>query len=89
MTRQEHPGWLERNCPVSFSYKPAGTNHDVFGCQILRSGLITHVSLLSPAQQPAEPLAKLMTLREQEPAGEVVYGGRVIRRNVGRILALR
>jgi hypothetical protein len=51
--------------------------------RIIRDGLLNEVSVLSPATKPAEPLAKVVLLRERaiDPAGgEVFYGGPVLRR---------
>ncbi len=66
---EDVPCWLRKNeTKVSFSYKPAATSHDVFGCEISRRGYITEVSVLSPATVPAEPLAKVLTLHPTEQA---------------------
>lgn len=75
----DRPGWLERNNPVSFSYKPAGTSH-VFGVEVLRRGLITEVLVLSPASSgPAEPGARLLTLRpSEEPRTTTIHRAPVV-----------
>jgi hypothetical protein len=80
-TIDRSPGWLQRDTRVSFGYKPAGRG-EAFGCEITRRGLITEVSLLSPDQQPAEPLARVLSIQPAEtnstagpPAGSELLAG--------------
>ena len=49
------------------------------GCEILRKGHVTEVSVLSADVEPAEPLAAVMTLR---PAAKPKPAPTVIRRNL-------
>jgi hypothetical protein len=70
------PGWLRRNTPVSFAYHSLGTSRDVLGgCEIVRRGLVTEVSVLPPWSEPAEPLAKVLTLHptETKPAAVAAH----------------
>ena len=67
-TIHDAPVWLSKETRVSFGYKPAGTSSDVFGCEIARRGLVDEVSLLAPDRKPAEPLARVVTLRRSVPA---------------------
>jgi hypothetical protein len=66
----------------------------VFGCEILRRGLLTEVSVLSPGCEPAEPLARVLTLHptETKPRAEEIIlpaGSLVVRPGIGQVLALR
>ena len=88
------PCWLTRgDTKASFSYVPLGSN-DVFGCEIARRGIIKEVSVLSPSVEPAEPLAKVLTLHPTEPkastraaAGDTLLApGRIVRRGIGQVL---
>ena len=45
-TITDRPNWLKPNNPVSFSFISASINRDAFGCEILRRGLISEVSVL-------------------------------------------
>ncbi len=75
-TVTDPPVWLKRDeTKASFGFKPAGTSRDVFDCEILRRGLVTEVSILSPSVKPAEPLAKVLSLRRS--AAAVVTSDRV------------
>jgi hypothetical protein len=65
-TVTDRPEWLKRGVRASFSYQPARTSHDVFGCEILRRGLITEVSVPSPDREPVEPLAQVLTFHPIE-----------------------
>jgi hypothetical protein len=94
------PPWLQKGTPASISH--SACHRTIYnGWEVIRDGLVTEVSVLSPGVKPAEPLAQLITFTRQESppattradrpsvAGEVFYGGAVIRRNVGRVLAVR
>jgi hypothetical protein len=90
----ERPAWLKRNTPVSFGYGSAGTSRNVFGCEILRRGIVSEISLLSPGVEPAEPGAKVLTINRDEtaaldPGDRVSYGGRMIYRpGIGQVLSV-
>jgi hypothetical protein len=59
------PPWLKRGTPASFAHIcPVRSS---FGDPILRSGLVTEVSLLSPGVEPAEPLAQVVVLKRTAP----------------------
>jgi hypothetical protein len=95
-TIYDRPAWLKKyDTKVSFRYKPAGTSNDVFGCQIVRRGLIEEVSVLSPGVEPAEPGAKVLTINRDEaaalkPGDRVTHGGPMIYRpGIGQVLAIR
>ena len=83
------PRQPSRTCPL-------GSN-DVFGCEIARRGIIREVSVLSPSVEPAEPLAKVLTLHPTEPktstrvaAGDTLLApGRIVRRGIGQVLGVR
>jgi hypothetical protein len=91
-TIYDRPAWLKKyDTKVSFKYTPAGTSNDVFGCQIVRRGLIREVSVLSPGVEPAEPGAKVLTISRDEaavnPGDRVFYGGaRIYRPGIGQVL---
>ena len=71
----DRPPWLERGCRCSFGYGPAGTGQFA-GCEILRRGVVTEVSVLSPGVEPAEPLAQVLTIHPTEtpkPAPTVIH----------------
>jgi hypothetical protein len=99
------PGWLERGGGVSWchnklsTWEPTGVKTTV-----LASALVHEISILTPATEPAEPLACVSWVGEIEPktpamvptsdravAGEVIYGtGELIRRDhVGQVLGVR
>jgi hypothetical protein len=81
----EKPDWLKRGSGVSWSWYSLHEytvwNTDT---KVLTKCLLREISVLSPPVAPAEPLARVMLLRERavpEPAvGEVFYGGQTIRR---------
>ncbi len=62
----DRPEWLERGTRASFGYGPIHTAPDVFGCEILRRGIVNEVSVLSPGREPAEPLACVLALHPTE-----------------------
>jgi hypothetical protein len=97
------PGWLKRNGGVSWSYKTLRAQ-DVRGSTRLLRALISELSILTPATEPAEPRARVVWVgkadssaagrptSERFAAGEVILhdpGVRVIRHNTGRILGVR
>ena len=55
------------------------TTHDDGWDRVTRA-LVKEVSILSPAHEPAEPRACVLSFREKADEGEVFYGGPVIRR---------
>jgi hypothetical protein len=98
------PGWLRRDTPASMSWCNLGTRVPMPGGWTRHtSGMVTEVSLLSSAKQPAEPGAKVWfidsdaklepvarALSPRPSAGARYYGdhGRIIRRNLGRVIAV-
>jgi hypothetical protein len=94
------PEWLSTRTKASFEFAPLQQQQANGWNRILRA-LVTEVSILSPGTNPAEPLARVMLLRQRSPAavgatsdaaavGEVFYGGQMIRRpNIGRVLGVR
>ena len=96
----EKPDWLKRGTGVSWSYHPLHEYAANKGTQVMTSCLIREVSLLSPAETPKEPLARVAYVKEtpgiqrhtEEPqAGEVVFGhGELLRRpGIGTLLGIR
>jgi hypothetical protein len=72
------PEWLSTNTPASVGFAALHRGTPINGWDdLVRSALVTEVSVLSPGVRPAEPLAKVVFLREHatEPEGEVFYGG--------------
>jgi hypothetical protein len=66
-TIDRHPAWLRsRETRASFGYKSLQTNPNVYGCEVVRGAIVTEVSILSPARMPAEPLARVCGLWEEE-----------------------
>ncbi len=63
------PEWLKRGTPVSVAGNTIARGH-LFGREITRDMLVKEISLVSADFLPAEPLAKVLTLRdvEVEPA---------------------
>jgi hypothetical protein len=59
-TITDAPGWLKQGTRASFEYKPIQRT-DWRGCDILRHGFVTEISVLSPSVKPAEPLAQVLT----------------------------
>ena len=87
-TVTDPPGWLRTNdTKASFAFN-ALARGTFTTCEHVMEALINEVSILSPGKQPAEPLARVLSLRAVKPAvaragteGEVIYGnGQVIRR---------
>ena len=79
---EEVPSWLRRGTPASFAFHPLQMSS--FGDNVVRSALVTEVSVLS-ALDPYEPLAKVLYVKpiRAKPAAreEVSYGnGQLIRR---------
>lgn len=72
----ERPSWLKRGTPASF--EAICPRYCSFGNPILRSGLVTEVSVLSPGVEPAEPLAQVLYVKPVEPKPaarvQVIYG---------------
>ena len=60
----EAPSWLKRGGGVSWSYNLLSA-YDLDGISIITSCLFREVSLLTPATQPAEPLACVMLLKRE------------------------
>jgi len=97
----ERPDWLKRGSGASWSYHPlhtyaAGNDADT---EILTSCIVREISLLSPAETPREPLARVAYVKElpvthrhhaKPEEGEVIPGhGAMIRRpNIGQVLSV-
>ncbi len=59
------PSWANASTPVSLSTKPLFmSTSTMFGRELAHEALVVELSLLSPSKQPAEPLARMLTLRE-------------------------
>jgi hypothetical protein len=89
----ERPEWLRaRETPVSFACKSL-LQSDAHGCDIIRDGWLTEVSVLSPDRTPAEPLAKVVYLRPAEETAarsEAALPSGLIRRPpIGQIVGIR
>jgi hypothetical protein len=96
-TVHDPPRWLRRydtKASFGFSAMWRGTFTE---CEHIMAALVNEVSILSPGTLPAEPLARVLSLRPIRrsdattpgPAGEVIYGGPIIRRNIGQVLGVR
>ena len=87
---EEVPSWVRRGTPASFAFHALQMSS--FGDNVVRSALVTEVSLLS-ALDPYEPAARVLNLKPiQKPAAreEVFYGGQtIVRPGVGRVLGVR
>ena len=90
----EKPEWLKRGTGVSWGYHPLHTYPAGKDTEVLTSCIIREVSLLSPAERPREPLARVCYVKETRPVtrhqaqpGEVVFGhGQILRRpDIGRV----
>ncbi|HZG35793.1 MAG TPA: hypothetical protein VEY87_08090 [Gaiellaceae bacterium] len=97
----EAPSWLKRGGGVSWSYNLLSA-YDLDGISIITSCLFREVSLLTPATQPAEPLACVMLLKREAArtsapavgpdrlaADEIIDDGILRRPAIGRVLAVR
>ena len=86
------PGWLQRGTRVSFAYNPL-RRQQIWEWTRVNSGLLTEISVLSSSLKPADPSARVMTFGPERPnAGEeIIYSppGTIIRRQCGRVLAVR
>ena len=92
----EKPDWLKRGGGVSWSWNPL-SSYRAGDTEILTSCVFREVSLLSPARNPAEPLARVCLVKpsvkrhpQAEPEGQVFGHGQILRRpNIGQVLAVR
>ena len=91
-TVTDPPRWLrEHETKASFSFA-AMSRGTFIEAEHIMSALVNEVSILSPGKEPAEPLACVTFLRTVEaaaPVEELYGGGPLIRRNIGRVLAIR
>jgi len=102
----ERPEWLKRGTPASLRCYPLFRRDVVIRerrADVIAKALLDEISVLSPGNEPGEPLARVLLLRESPVAvrdtsgrasaggeGEVFYGGPIIRRpNIGRVLGVR
>ncbi len=67
----EVPDWLERDRAVSIAHATTFRRTMPGGWDLLTRGLITEISVLSPGQKPAHPLARVMTVTRSPAAGSV------------------
>jgi hypothetical protein len=100
----DRPSWLKRGTKASFGFKAPGRSSFIDGW--VYNGYVTEVTVCSPSHEPKEPLAEVVLLERTSPAarptrstaagsdrlaaGEVFYGGGLIRRpSIGRVLGVR
>ena len=98
VTVDNAPSWLRRGTPASFAFRVVQRRElNIAGTQAegIARGLVREVNILSPGTDPAEPRAEVLGLRQvsrteyaqapaqSEPAGEVFFGGGMIRRPAG------
>jgi hypothetical protein len=92
-TVTDPPGWLRRGAKASFEFTALHRRElslPGVEAEVIASGLVTEVSVLSPATQPAEPCAEVVSYRvanaDHAAGGELIHTPRVlIRRNIGRV----
>jgi hypothetical protein len=92
------PGWLRRDGSVSWGHRCLH-EMELAGVNLLKRALIDEISVLTPARQPKEPLARVCWVGEPSAArtssdrptdGEVFHGGGLIRRpGIGQVLGVR
>ena len=97
-TLTDPPSWLRRGIRASFGFGVVQRRELNIGgtqAEVIARGFVREVSVLSPGRDPAEPRAEVLGLRQvshtdytraparPEPAGEVFYGGGMIRRPAG------
>jgi hypothetical protein len=59
------PEWANASTPVSLSTKPLYMSASTaYGRELAHEALVVELSLVSPSQRPAEPLARMLTLHE-------------------------
>jgi len=59
------PEWANATTPVSLSTKPLSMSTcTMFGRELADEALVVEISLLSPSKEPAEPLARMLTLHD-------------------------
>jgi hypothetical protein len=95
-TVHEPPAWLTKHdTKASFSFI-ALSRGSFTACEHVMDAFVREVSILSPGTEPAEPLARVLRLApvdeppNRTPAGEVIYGGGIIRRpGIGQVLRVR
>jgi hypothetical protein len=59
------PEWANSKTPVSLSTKPLHMSESTaYGRELAHSALVVELSLLSPSKRPAEPGARMLSLRE-------------------------
>ena len=89
---EDPPEWLKRGGGVSWSHRNVHSM-EIAGTTLLRSAIIDEVSILTPSTQPAEPLAQVWYVGEEQTsraeAGEIIGGQRIVRHNSGKILGVR
>jgi hypothetical protein len=91
----EPPAWLKKSTPASFGYFPVQRSQ-VNGWEIVRRGYVNEVSVLSPGTRPAEDLARVCLLRDDDlggydrQAGDVVINGgaTITRYGIGQVLGV-
>jgi len=103
-TVTDPPSWLRRGTGASWCYRKLNEYETwrEHKWSVVTSALIDEVTVCSPTHKPMEPGASVLTFeRSSRPAaappaaagraaeGEVIYGGQIIRRNIGQILRVR
>jgi hypothetical protein len=101
-TIDDPPKWLQRGTKASVGMKAPRVRAATFDAHenVVSWAIVDEISVLSPGVEPREPRAQVLSLsRTESPAavttsgravaGEVILGNeRIIRRNVGTILAV-
>jgi len=91
------PGWLSKRTGASFGFIAHRTQDMGDWRRVLRMS-VTEVSLLSPSVEPAEPRARVtwigspaaVSTSDRAVAGDTLLApGRIVRRNIGKVLRVR
>jgi hypothetical protein len=62
------PDWIRRGTGASISFYRTATNPDFFGWEQVTTGLLHEVTVCSSRTKPIEPVAKVLTIQDEEPA---------------------
>ena len=71
------PGWLKRGTAASLSFH-VFRDQKISGWTRILDGLLSEVSILSPAVKPAESLARVVLVQDEEPEAardEIIHRG--------------
>jgi len=81
--------WAKRGTACSIAAWPLGTESDYGeGVEVIHDAIVHEVSLVAPPHRPAEPFARVLSVRNEEPVS-IAGDGQLLRRGTGTILGVR